>query len=195
MGPAIKWVIGNLRLALELLLVAALLVAGWMYRRQERKLEAAAASYAQLADNLQQQITIKNGEIEVLKRKGEKVIVKKVYVPVESPIIIHIPKPTTGNPTPEPVITLKRKGFCLRPGFGMEYGGKGLQGHLDAKWGYWDRYSGIAGGSRYNLGVGVTRHLDDVLWFRPQNIEFFLLYSPIRSEVVSPVSIGVRSNF
>lgn len=191
----IKWAFANKRLFFELVLIAAVLVAGWLYRRQERKLQDAREQYATLADNLQQQITIKDGEIQVLKRKGDKVVVKKIYVPVEGPVVIQYVKPTPDNPNPDPILIVKTRGLCFRPGIGLEMGSKGLQGRLDAKWGYWGRYSGLVGGTKYGLGIGVSRHVDDVLWFKPRNTEVFVQYSILRHLDWAPIAIGIRTNF
>lgn len=191
----ISWAASNLRLFIEILLVAALFIAGWLYRVQERKLEAAKAEYGKLADNLQSQITIRDGQITILKRQGGKVITNTVYVPVEGPVIIIQPKPTQGDPNPDPIIQVKTKGWCFRPGIGAEIASMGLQARLDAKVAYWERYSGLVGGTRYGAGIAVSRHLDDVLWFKPRNIEAFVSYNILRAAGLTPVTIGVRSNF
>ena len=191
----INWVINNTRLFLEIVLILALLVAGWMYRQKEQALEKVTAQYGKLAENLQSQITIKDGELRILKRVGDKIVIQKIYVPVEAPVTIDQPNPTPGNPNPEPVVTVKTRGTCFKPGVGVEVGSKGLQAHLDAKVGFWDRYSALVGGSRYGIGVGVSRHLDDILFFKPKTVEFFGFYSLLRATDMSPFTVGLRTNF
>ena len=128
---ATKWAFGNVRLFLELLLILALLIAGWMYRRQERALADAKFQYGKLADNLQGQITIKDNQITILKRvKGTNTVTTKVekeyvYLPPEGWFRLDYPTPTPTNPTPEPVMVIKDRGWTLKPGFGFEYGSKG----------------------------------------------------------------------
>ena len=193
--PAISWILGHTRLTIELLLVLALILAGYLYRRQERQLRESQTQYGILAESLQQQIVIKDNEIKVLKRKNGKVETKVVYVPIESPIIIDYPIPTPLNPNPQPIMHYKLKGWCFKPGMGLAYGLDGFQGRLDAKVAYKDRLSMIVGGSLKGIGVGVSRHVDDILWFRPSNLEVFVSYDIIHKADVSPVLIGIRSNF
>ena len=206
MGQALSWTWSNPRLFLELLLVAALLVGGWLYRRQQRELEESKLQYGKLADNLNQQITIKDNQIQILKRmKDGKVQYQNVYLPPEGWFIIQKPKPEPNpdpgkppdpnKPLPEDIIIIKYKGLCFRPGMGFEYGNKGLQAHLDAKVAFYKRYSLILGGTRYGLGPGITRHLDDWMWIKPANAELFMAYNVLRALDLAPVTIGIRSNF
>lgn len=195
MGLVISLVKSNIRLSIEIALVAALLVAGWLYRKQERELDETRIQYGKLAANLQGQIIIKDGQITVLKRKGGKVETRYAYFPPEGYFTLKYPTPTASNPNPEPIVESKVMGFCFRPGIGLELGGMGLQGHLDAKLAYYNRYSLIFGGSRYNLGLGVSRHVDDWMFFKPQNIELFCAYNLLRANGLPPITIGFRSNF
>ena len=205
MGLLIKWVFANTRLFIEILLVVALLIAGWMYRRQERALADAKTQYGKLADDFKSQLTAKEGEIQILIRKNGKVESHTIFVPGEGGFIVvtttvaveglsvippgyHI---DMGDGT---IVFIKDKGLCFKPGVGFEYGSKGLQARIDAKVAYWKRYSGLVGGSKYGIGIGVSRHLDDVFWFKPRGIEVFGSYNIIRTLDLAPFTIGIRIN-
>ena len=191
MGQVLKLAFANIRITVEILLVAAIIIGGWMYNKQQQKLLDIQASNGILADNLQEQITIKNGEIEVLKRKKDgKVEREYVYMPPEGWYRIQY---YVGSSTP--TITIKTKGFCLRPGFGAIYGSYGLSGELDLKLAYLSRYSAGIHGNTHMLGAFVSRHLDDLIWGHPKNVEFFVGYGLIRRTDVAPLSAGIRSNF
>lgn len=195
MGQTLKTLFLKPRLFIELLLVAFIIVTGWLYNKKSQELVEAKAQYGQLADNLNKEITVKDGAIEILQRQKDKVKYELVYLPPEGWFKISFPKPTAANPNPDPIIESKTKGMCLKSGLGLEIGNKGIQAHLDLKTAYWGRYSAIVGGSRYGLGIGVSRHLDDILWGKPKNIEFFGAYNFLRAIDLAPVTVGVRTNF
>ena len=186
--------LSRIRLVFEGLLVAAFVIGGWMYNRQQEKLadtEAKLEEGGRLAEDLREQVRVSNGRIEMLKRDSEgKVRREVVYLPPEGEYKIqyHIRSST-------PVVTIKDKGFCLRPGFGATLTSKGLTPRLDLKWAFWGRYSALGGVNRYGAGVGISRHLDDILWGHPQNIEFFLEYKPWLFSDVRPIMGGIRTNF
>ena len=209
LGLAIKFAFANVRLTIELALIVALLVAGWMYNRKERELDRVNAEHATLAANLQAQITIRDNTIKILRRKPDGTVTShQVYVPNEGgSIITHSTQPAHGasivNPPPgNPVdvgngiiVFIKDKGFTIRPGFGFDFDGIKLRPYLDVKLIYYKRYSATAGGSSGGLGVTVSRHLDDILFFHPQNVEFYLHYRVIRLGTGAQGSFGLRSNF
>ena len=202
LGLAISWLISKPRLLFEIVLVAALLVAGFLYRKQEVALAEAQVQYGKLAANLQQQITIKNNEIQVLKRIKGKVELQTVYVPGEGHIIIQQSTPTVhyvyGSSYTVPgdiTVIVKTKGWCFRPGMGLGYGPKGFQGLLDAKFGYYSRYSSLATVTKSSIGVSISRHIDDIMFFKPENVEVFATYNLIKQQEASSFLVGIRSNF
>lgn len=93
------------------------------------------------------------------------------------------------------IITVKDKGFTVRPGFGIEWAGYGLSPRLDLKLAYYKRYSLLVGGGKDGVDVSASRHLDDIIFGRPQNLEIFAgwLFLPMRGNRM-PV-LGLRSNF
>jgi hypothetical protein len=189
-NKAISWVVQHPRLAFDLLLICFIIVSGWLYNRKVAELDALQANMGKLALNLKEQVTIRDGQVEILKRIGGNTIVKKYYLPPEAPFIIQV-----SSSTGETNVISKTKGMTAKPGFGAEWGGKGIQPYMDLKWAYWGRYSGLVGGSLKGIGPGISRHLDDVLWGRPRNAELFLNYKVIRDPSYPSVVIGVRSNF
>jgi hypothetical protein len=93
-------------------------------------------------------------------------------------------------------IEVKNKGFTLKPGFGLEAGRNGIRPRLDLKWGYWNRWSAIAGGSEYGLDVGISRHIDDYMWGRPKNAELYGAYKFLRFDQLDwQATGGIRVNF
>jgi hypothetical protein len=92
-------------------------------------------------------------------------------------------------------IIVKKEGWTFKPGFGMEWANRGLKPCLDFKFAYWDRYSLILGGSENGAGVGASRHLDDLLWFHPKNVEWFIRYQFLRFNGSAQVATGARVNF
>lgn len=209
LGLVIKFAFTNIRLALEVLMVAALLVAGWAYNRKERQLEATNAQHAELAANLQAQITMRDNTIKILRRRPDgTVTTHTVYVPGEGgATVTHSTQPAQGSSVVKPpsgtpvdvgngiIVYVKDRGFTSRPGFGFDYDGVKMRPYLDMKFIYFKRYSMAAGGSSGGLGVTVSRHLDDVLFFHPQNVEFYLHYRVLRMGGGSQGSLGLRSNF
>jgi hypothetical protein len=190
-------------------MAAALLAAGWAYNHKERQLEAANARHAELAANLQAQITIRDNTIKILRRKPDgTTAAHQAFVPNEGGVTVtHSTQPAQGSPIIKPpagtpvdagsglVVYIKDKGFTSRPGFGVDFDGIKLRPYLDMKFIYYKRYSVAAGGSSGGLGVSVSRHLDDVLFFHPQNIELYLHYRVLRIGNSSQGSFGLRSNF
>ena len=233
LGNAIKgaaqWAYNNARLFLELVLVAAILVTGWMYNRKTAELRQAELKAGQLADGLQSQIRLKDGQLEVLRRKADGTVSSETtYVPPEGYITIKetdlkdlrtryeelLRKLATATDPDEikrlkaeidrilgtlknPTVTVevKDKGFCLRPGIAMEYGGMGLQLRGDLKLAYWKRYSAEVGGSKYGLDISASRHLDDILWGKPQNLEAWFGYKFLRMNDGNAVAGGLRLGF
>jgi hypothetical protein len=207
MGLAIKLAFANPRLAIELLMVAAILIGGYLYNKKTAELAEAKTQFGALAEDLKSQITIKDGQIQVLnRRKDGKVETQTVYVPGEGTVTVITTTVTVHGPAVKPpgtaidlgdgtIIYVKDRGFTFKPGFGLDFDAVKLRPYLDAKLIYFKRYSASVGGTPAGVGITVSRHLDDILYFRPRNVELFLHYRVLRRSDATPVSIGIRSNF
>ncbi|HET6456647.1 MAG TPA: hypothetical protein VFI02_19780 [Armatimonadota bacterium] len=229
----IKWAVRRPRLAVEGLLVVALLLGGWKYNRALEDAQRARDEHAQLEEGLREKITLKDNELEIIRRENGKVTVERIYVPPEGSIVIkrkdheaqmvkykqalglleqavkdHGTESREANRLRDLIRDLRigmespgetvveNKGFVLRPGFGLEVGRRGVKPRLDLKLAYWHRYSVLAGGSEYGLGVGASRHLDDWVWLRPKNVEWYVEYKPLRFDRQDwIVTSGLRANF
>ena len=179
------------RLLLELLMVVSIIITGWLYNRKTQELLDAKAQYGQLAESLKEQITIRNNQIEILRRGKDGTVQRElVYLPPEG--WYRFITPLDGS---APVIKIKDKGFTCRPGFGGAYGSYGFSGILDLKLAYFKRYSAGVNANTHMAGVFVSRHLDDIIWGHPANAEVFIGYGLLRGAGVQPISAGVRSNF
>lgn len=188
---ALIWAFKNPRVFVESVMVAALLVGGWLYNRQKAQLAQVQLEHGVIADGLKQQISIRDGQIEVLKKLKGKVIVEHIYVPVESPVVIQVPD----NPNSPVVIITKDRGWTFRPGLGIEWANNGLSPRLDIKLAYYQRYSLLVGGGKGGVDLSASRHLDDILYGSPRNIEAFAGYRFIRMPGGGPVVVGLRMNF
>jgi hypothetical protein len=218
--------LGSPRLALEALLVAAVVAGGWMYNRKTEELESARTQAGKLEESLKGKISIVSGQLEILKREKGRVIRERIFTPPEGSIVIKerdysklenkyrellvnlkASKPEDRKAIEKEVenvleeiknpviITVKDRGFTFKPGFGMEWSSKIMPDtRLDFKFAYFKRYSALVGGSKGAVGLSVSRHLDDILWFRPMNIELFGQYNLLRFNNTR-WSFGLRSNF
>jgi hypothetical protein len=209
LGLVIKLAFANTRVAIEIAMVAALFIAGWLYNKKEAELAAAKAEYGTLAANLQNQITIRDNTIKILnRRKDGKVTTVTVYLPSEGgSTVTHSTVPAQGTVIVKPppgtpidlgngtIVYIQDRGFTARPGFGLDFDGFKARPYLDMKLVYFKRYSAAVGGTTGGLGVTASRHLDDILFFHPQNVEFFVHYRVLRLGNGSAASIGIRSNF
>ncbi len=93
-------------------------------------------------------------------------------------------------------VVVKDKGFTLKPGFGFDWANHGLKPRVDLKWAYWGRYSLLIGGSENGIGPDLSRHIDDIMWGHPQNVEIFIGYKILRFEPgSSTIAGGLRANF
>lgn len=87
-------------------------------------------------------------------------------------------------------------GFTFKPGYGLDWANQGIKPRLDFKWYYLKRYGAIAGGGPNGMGPGVSRHVDDIIWGHPQNVEVFVQYNVVSFyQGDAKWTVGVRSNF
>lgn len=189
-APLIKTMLGNLRTATEVVIVCVILFYGWKYNRKLDEIDSLRADMGKLADNLKEQVTIMDNQVEIVKRIGGKVTIQKIYMPAEGGTVISV-----SSSTGKVVYKYNTKGFTLNPGGGGIWSGNGAQIYLDVKWAYWNRYSAVAGGSPQGAGIGISRHIDDILPGKLHNVELFMNYIPIRRTTINPVGFGIRSNF
>jgi hypothetical protein len=96
---------------------------------------------------------------------------------------------------PDTSVVINDIGFTVKPGFGAEWSGMGINPRLDFKWFYLQRYSLIVGGSKGGADIGASRHLDDILYGSPGNIELFGGWKFFRMPGYRAVVFGIRSNF
>jgi hypothetical protein len=225
---AVTWAIEHPRLTLELALVGLLLFIGWRYNRAQDELSKSRLESGQLEEGLRQEIRVRNGQLEVLRKEKGKVVVERVYVPPEGAVFIkqkdleelhkkyrellaRAGQATTPEERerlqreidrlmgelnkPDTEIVVRDKGFTLRPGFGVEWAGQGIGPRLDLKWAYYKRYSFLVGGGKSGADVSISRHIDDLVWGRPQNVEVFGGWKFLRMPGASQVVFGLRANF
>jgi len=225
---AMKWAWSHPRLAGEILLAAMLVITGWFYNRKVAELANAKLETGQLEDGLKQQITMVNGQLEILRKENGKLLSQHVYIPPEGSVVIKqqdlddlkgkyrkllelLAAATTsaereklqaeinrllallnGSDT---TVIIRDNGFTFKPGFGMEWAGQGLSPRIDAKLFYYKRYSALLGVGKGGMDISASRHLDDILWGRPQNIELFSGWKFLRMPGASQLVIGLRANF
>jgi hypothetical protein len=71
LGHAFEFIIHNERLAFDIIIVIALIVGGWAYNNKTQELEQALSTQGQLAEDLKQEIRVRDGQIEILKREWQ----------------------------------------------------------------------------------------------------------------------------
>lgn len=125
----------------------------------------------------------------VVYRDGNKIV--KIYVPIEGGVTVS-KQDKTGNET----VVVKNKGLTVRIGAAVIYDGK-MDGALDCKLAYWDRYSAEIGSSLTCPYISLSRHLDDLIpIIHPENVEIMLGYGkPYSNFSDSILLIGLRTNF
>ena len=223
----IEWIKSHLRLTIEILLIGALFISGWLYNKKSGELNKIKEESSGLANNLRQQIILKNNQLEILTRENGKVTYRNVYVPPEGYVVIkkedqealvkryqellknlqtageeektaikkELERLTKLINNPDQLV-VKDKGFTFKPGMGVDWANHGTKLRLDFKWAYFKRYSALFGGSENGIGLGVSRHLDDVLWFHPNNLELLGAYNFFNfTSSAKTVVVGLRTNF
>ena len=97
---------------------------------------------------------------------------------------------------PSLAIKIQDHGFTVKPGYGFDWALAGVRPRLDIKWAYYQRYGLLVGGGANGVGPGISRHLDDVIWGHPANVELFFQWNAVRFYPgYAAYSIGLRSNF
>lgn len=173
----------------EMVILLLLLLLGLLFLRlsyEKVKNHELTAKIDGMPKDTKQIVTIQKSRV-IVKWKESPTEVKYVekYLPPEGKVEI-ITKENEPNKSPE--VKIKDWGFTAKLGGGVVYSGK-LEPLLDLKWFYWRRYGLTLGATRQGIGIGITRHVDDVLRF--QNIEMICFASPNDNKF----TIGVRFNF
>ncbi len=141
------------------------------------------AKTQELPKDTKQVVTIYKNKVIIKWREGPtKIEYRERYLPPEGKVEI-ITKENEPNKPPE--VKVKDWGFTANLGGGVVYSGK-FEPMLDLKWFYWKRYGLTLGVTRQGVGLGVSRHLDDVFLLR--NSEICVLY-------FNKLFIGLRLNF
>ena len=87
-------------------------------------------------------------------------------------------------------IIIKNKGFTFKPELGAGYNGN-FDGYFGVKLAYWNRYGLSVGFTREQFGLGVSRHLDDLIPYFKNTEVFALAGMPYKDEY-GKVFIGLK---
>lgn len=105
-------------------------------------------------------------------------------------------KTEIGKIDPGIAIKVKDHGFTFNPGFGLDWADRGVKIRVDFKWAYYNRYGLIFGGGPNGIGPGLTRHIDDIIWGHPKNVEVFGQWNALKPYTgTANYTFGLRSNF
>lgn len=163
----------------------------YIYKNNEQALSGYESAIASLGKKYKKVVYISNNNVKIVYKDKEKIVEKIVYLPPEGNVIIKDPI----KPEDEVVVSIKNKGFTLRPGFGLSYNFNKLYPELDLKLLYYSRYSSGAMIDFSGIGIFVSRHIDDFMPFSAQNVEVFAKYNIKSFKDNNLFSIGIRSNF
>jgi len=156
------------------ILLAFLGISGFVYSLKQKELDALTVQVQGLEKDLKQKVVIEKSIIKTLYRDREgKTVYRTIYLPAEGSVVVN---QSTDSAKIDEVI-IKDKGFCFRPGFGFVYSDKILP-VFDLKVVYFKRWSLMAPSANLDyIGIGVSRHVDDLLeWthMRFENTEVYL---------------------
>lgn len=172
-----------------LLLAALLAMTLWRLNREQGQARELATKLEGLPPDTKQVITLYRDRVVTKWRDGPtKIEYRDRYLPPEG----HVEVVTkVDQPGESPEVVIKDKGFTRRLGAGVVYSGEPLP-MIDLKWAYWRRYSVTAGITSRFAGIGISRHVDDVLPF--QNLEIIGIGGP-RWQGGFGGGIGMRLSF
>lgn len=187
----LKYATQNHKEALIIVLIALVLYCGYINKKKDDQYVALQEKLISLPKEITKKIIIKNGKADIAYREDGKIKNIKKYVPPEGSITIK--ETIISKDKTKTEVKIKNKGFIFKPGMGILYSKK-LYPELDFKWAYLGRYSSTFGITTKFLGIGLTRHLDDLLPFSPQNIEFQVMYG-LDFDSGHILSTGIRINF
>lgn len=92
-------------------------------------------------------------------------------------------------------IVVKDRGWTLRPGAGWGWAGYGIRPRGDIKVAYWKRWGLLFGGGLGGGGPAISRHIDDIVWGKLQNLEIYAGWNiPFQRDRRGWPSVGLRVN-
>lgn len=175
----------------ETAILLLLLLLGLLFLRlshEKNKNHELTAKIDGMPKNTKQIVTVeKNKVIVKYKETPTKVEYIEKYLPPEGKVEV-ITKENEPNKPPE--VKIKDWGFTARLGGGVVYSGK-LEPVLDLKWFYWRRYGLTVGVTKNHVGIGITRHVDDLIGFK--NIEIVCYINVGNNKTIN--LIGIRNSF
>jgi len=179
------WAWGHKQIASYIVLAVIIALLSWKLNRNNTTIAELSNQKGVLEERLKSQAIVTKNQI--IYRDKDKVVIK--YVPAEGSVTVNETKDGKTE------VKIKNWGLTLHPGVGVYYSG-GLVGLLDAKLGYWDRYSLGLGSSLDSAVIWGSRHIDDLSFGLAQNAEFSLGYGRDYQDFSrSRLLIGVRTNF
>ncbi len=176
------WMWSNKHLTGYGLLIVIIMLLSWSNSRKNIAIESLNLNNKTLLANQSAKII----GSQIVYRDKDHVVVK--YLPAEGDVTIKKDEKTNIE-----TVVVKNKGFCFRPGIALVYSDK-LDGALDCKFLYWDRYSAGLG---VNLDYGYlwgSRHLDDVSLNLLKNTEAIAGIGKTFNGGVTRFVLGIRIN-
>lgn len=210
----LKFIIEKPREAIIIILLILLGILSYKYHLKERKIQELIVKRGELTEKLKSRITIKNDKVIIVYKDKKEIAKKKIIdVPPEGKVDIYTPK--EGEKVdklkilekitikefeiPESsgtIVRAKIGGLTFKPGFGIIYNfsSKNLLGELDFKFIYYRRWSTMLFVSKEFGGVSISRHIDDMIFFK--NVEVAIFYGVLFENMKkTQIGIGLRSNF
>lgn len=171
-----------------LVLLSAFLA--WRMKRTEARSRELVAKLEGLPPDTKQVVTVYRDRVRVVTRDGPtRIEYRNLYIPPEGKIDLVT---KVDQPDRPPEVVVKDRGFTRRLGGGLIYSGEPLP-WVDAKVLYGGKYSLVFGVSPRFGGVGISRHVDDLLpSFR--NLEAFGM-GGLEWSGKPRLGVGVRVNF
>lgn len=186
-----QWM-GTMKEKLKTYLIYGLFVLfaiGWVYtNRLERSRNQMLEKINFLATDRDSQLTLTQGLMVELKRKGEGVERKATFIPPEGKVVVY-----TKKDSPKVYTKVYNKGFTFRPGVGVTYWKQARLG-FNSKLFYWGKYGVVMHVDGQAAALGVSRYVEDLIpYWRPKNVEIFVAYKVLTfTEQSGKLSIGVR---
>jgi len=161
----------------------------WRLRREQFHTRELTAKTEGLPPGTKQTVTVFRDRLVTKWRTGpSKVEYRERYLPPEGHVEIVTKEKVLDKP---PEVVVEDWGFTARLGGGMVYSGRILP-VIDMKWFYWRRYSLTLGVTPQFGGVGISRHVDNLMPF--ENVEI-LGIAGINWTGYPQFGCGMRLNF
>ena len=177
--------------ALIIALAVLLAIFGWRLNREKSRSQELAAKSVGLPADTKQIVTIYRDRVVTKWRDGpSKIEYRDRYLPPEGHVEIVTKE---SQPEKPPEVVIKDQGFTKRFGGGVVYSRKALL-ELDMKWLYWRRYGLSLGLTTEFAGLGISRHVDDIVPFNFDNLEM-LGMAGLDWRGQPRFGLGLRTNF